>query len=266
MKLFDTLAKYQKNINLKKSEEYYFYINNRFLLSNIERYKYLLDIKNEFDIIRANIIIHAIKNKNVLDKTIIYAYEASNMKTEDVIDFVHEQMVGKPYLVDGDNKIYIPIFSRAINSLYYDQFGKLLKDPYNQLLDNFDSSCIDLFELYNFNLYNSLFTKLVTIYRDDHYLIAYHFDFHTIYIINDQGRLDSKIALFDKYLKRPNYSHIIERIKPAIEKYLQDDKRGMLEELRINKLISDKLIMKIKHRDIKIKTELESKIKWDSNW
>lgn len=261
MHFFETLSRYQKGVNFHKSGDYYFYINNRHLFSNIEMYHFLLDAKNEFDVIRANILIQAIQNKEKFEKVIIYAFKESNLRTNEVAKYIEKEVENLPYLVDGNNKIYIPIFSRSMNVLYNSQYGKLLREPYSKLITNFSTSCIDLFEMYNFALYDSLFTKFVTIYRDDKVMVVYHFDFKTVYIINNQGRLDARIALFDKYLKNPDDMHIIERIKPVIERYLDSDREGMYQSLIANNLISEKMIYKIKHKEYRFQRKLKRKAK-----
>ncbi len=251
MTLFEILERKQKRINYRKSEDYFYFEENRQLLPNIEMYRFLFTPKNEFDVIRANIVIRALKNKAVLDDTIEYAYHGSMMNTSDAMNFIHERMTGLPYIQEGDNKIYIPIFSKAINTLYYQDYGRLLKAPYNLLFTEFASSCIDPFETYSFSLYDSMFTKLITVYRNDDILVAYHYDFHSLYIINDQGRLDAKIALFDRYIRKPVTNHIIDRIKPVIEAYLNDDRKAFLLALAENDLVSWKLINEIKKSDEK---------------
>ncbi len=261
MHFFETLSRYQKGVNYHKSEDYYFYVNNRHLFSNIEMYHFLLDAKNEFDVIRANILIKAIQNKEKFEKTIIFAYNKSDLRTDEVAKFIKKETASLPYLVDGNSKIYIPIFSRSVNSLYTSQFGKLLKDPYSKLLTNFSTSCIDLFEMYNFALYDSLFTKFITIYKDNKVMVVYHFDFKTIYFINNQGRLDARIALFDRYLKNVDDSRIIERIKPVVERYLDNDREGMYQSLIVNNLISEKMIYKIKHQEYRFKRKLKRRAK-----
>ena len=261
MHFYETLSHYQKGVNYHKSEDYYFYLNNRHLFSNIEMYHFLVDAKNEFDVIRANILIKAIQNKEKIEKAIIYAFQESKLRTDEVTKYIQKETSDLPYLIDGNNKIYIPVFSRSLNTLYNSQYGKLLQDPYSKLLKNFSTSCIDLFEMYNFSLYDSLFTKLVTIYRDEKVMVVYHFDFKTIYIINNQGRLDARIALFDKYLKNPTDLNIIKRIKPVIERYLDDDREGMYQALISNNLISEKMIYKIKHREYRFKRMLKRKAK-----
>lgn len=261
MNLYETLVKNQANvIKHFESEDYLFYNENRYLLNNIPLYRFLNIPKNDFDVIRANIILRAILNKKDLDKAISFAYGSSTMKTDEARIYITERMVNHPYLLQNNNRIYIPIFSKAINVLYYKDFGKLLKSPYNKLLTDYAASCIDIFEAYNFSLYNSSFTKLVTIYQNKDILVAYHYDFKTLYFINNQGRLDAQIALFDKYMKKIVDNHIMERTKGVIEAYLNDDRETMYKELIKNNLISEKLIYKIKSKEYKFHHKKESKI------
>lgn len=261
MNLFLTLANYQKDVNISSIEEYYFYLQNRHLLANMEMYRFLLESSDDFDIIRANIIIKAIKNKKAIEEAILYAYKESKMNSNGATRYVNDSLEELPYLEEGTNKIYVPIFSRAINSFYSSKYAKLLKEPYAKLINKFKSSCVDLFEVYNIKLYESLFTRLVTIYKQDDVIAMYHFDFKTMYIINSQGRCDAKIPIFDKYLKNPSSDHIVNRLKAVAIKYIEDDKEGFLDALKDNKLISEKLIAKIRHDDVKLKQSIERKIK-----
>lgn len=261
MHLYKELAKKQKNHRslLRNSEEFNFYFQNRTLLNGITIYKYFLSIQDDFDLIRANIILRALLNKKALDKAIVYAFKESKMKTDEVAEFVSENRAGLPYIVENNQKLYVPLFNRSINELYFKDFGKLLKKPYSTLINEFESSCVDSFEMYNFSLFDSLFSKLIILDKSDKLLIAYHFDFRTIYFINNQGRLDAKIALFDKYLHHQQYGHIIDRVKPVIEAYKNDDREGLYNALISEKLISKKLIYKIKHKEFKWKRKLQRK-------
>lgn len=251
MNLYKTLQKFQKNKSFQKSDDYYFFIKNASVLQPFECYKKLLYPDNEFDIIRANIVILSILNKNKLDDYILYAYRDSTLKTDQVKIFIQDSMSGRPYVLDNKNKMYVPIFSRIINELYYKNHGKLLKDPYNKIMTNYSKICIDLFETYNFALFDSLFTKFVNIYQTNDYAAYYHFDYEAIYIVNNQGRLEVKISLFDKYLKNPNKDNVIERIKDVAKAYLDYDREQLINLLKNNELISNKLIKKIIKRQTK---------------
>ena len=261
MNLFDTLALYQKGVKVTRSEYYYFFVQNRHLLNGIEMYRFLLDPKDIFDIIRANIIIQAIKNKRVIEEAIVSSYKESSLNTEAARIAVQSSLIDLPYVLEGTSKFYVPIFSRAVNAFYNAEFGKVLKEPYAKLMSKYHTSCVDLFDMYNFALYDSLFTKLVTVMKSDDVVAMYHFDFKTMFIINSQGRCDAKICIFDKYLKNPTTDHIIDRLKVVAQKYIDDDKDGFLKALLENKLISEKLIFKIKHQDFKAARKVERKAK-----
>lgn len=259
MQLYSTLEKYQKIKSYRHSDDYHFYLENRHLFANIDAYRFLLMPTNEFDVIRANIVIEAIKNKKILDEAIIYAFKESSLKTNEVSRFLEEKMAKLPYIQDGSNKIFVPIFSRATNQLYAKNFGKLMRAPYSRLLKDFSNSAIDLFDVYNFSLYNSMFTRFVPLYQDDKILVVYHYDFMSLYIINNEGRLDAKLALFDKYIRRPDFGHIIERLKAVVDAYLLDDREALYNALIDNKFISARLIHKIKHREYRFKKRLSRK-------
>ena len=77
----------------------------------------------------------------------------------------------------------------------------------------------------------------------------FHYDTNTIYFINDQGRLDTSIVLFDRYLRHPNYSHMLERIKPVVDAYFAFDREALIKALHENGFISNTLLNLIKFRD-----------------
>ncbi len=259
MDLYYTLERKQKSKGFYKKEEFFFYLDHRYLFSNLPIYKSFLRIEDDFDLIRANIIIRAIQNKKAIEKAILYAYESSSLKTEEVPSFISKQLLNIPYIKEGNNKIYVPIFSRSTNLLYSKNYGKLLKKPFSRLIDKFDTSCIDLFDAYNFLLYSSLFSKLVPIYQDETLLVAYHYDFKTVYFINSQGRLDIKIALFDKYIKIPKEGDILDRLKAIVKPYIDNDKDAFYNALIEQELLSKKLIHRIKHKEYRYKRRLERK-------
>ena len=116
-----------------------------------------------------------------------------------------------------------------------------MEPPYNDLKNNFIDSSIDPFDTYGAELFNSFFTSLVKVDTNGKEVAYFHYDTNTIYIINDQGRLDLKIVLFDKYLRKINTNHMLERVTPVVRKYFENDKEGFLKALLENNLISKKL-------------------------
>lgn len=266
MQLYETLASNQKHKNFFKGEEYRFFLDYRHILESVPTFKYLSSGEDDFHIMRANIIIRSLLNKVEIEEALQFACNKSLkdygvLNHEFINDFVRERMANLPYLQEGNSKIYIPIFTRALNIVYANDFEKLQRAPYDSLLKQFDTSVIDPFELYNFDLYNSFFTKFIKIKQTSTEMAVYHFDYQTIYIINNQGRLDAKLALFDKHLKRINTNHILDRIAPVVDAYFDNNREKLYEALVSNELISSKLIHKIKHDEIMFNRKMDNKIK-----
>ena len=105
-------------------------------------------------------------------------------------------------------------------------------------MTNFENATVDPFDTYGAELYNSYFTSLIKISTNGRTTTFFHYDTNTLYFVNDQGRLDTKLVLFDKYIKKPVTSHMIERLVPVTEAYYANDKLRMLIALRDNKFIS----------------------------
>ena len=80
-------------------------------------------------------------------------------------------------------------------------------------------------------------------------LMLVHYDTNTIYFINEQGRLDASIVLFDRYIRHPNYSHMLERIKPVVDAYFDFDREGVINALYDNGFISSHLLHLIRFHD-----------------
>lgn len=266
MQLYETLANNQKHKYFFKGEEYRFFLDYRHILDSVPAFKYLSTGEDDFHVIRANIVIRSLLNKVEIEEALQFACNKSIkeygvLNHQFISNFVKERMSNMPYIQEGDSKIYVPIFTRALNLVYSNDFEKLQKAPYDALLKSFDTSVIDPFETYNFELYNSFFTKFLVIKQSATEMAVYHFDYQTIYFINNQGRLDAKIALFDKYLKRINTNHILDRIAPAVDAYFENNREKLYDELINNNLISAKLIHIIKHDEIMFERKMDKKIK-----
>ena len=140
------------------------------------------------------------------------------------------------------------IFFQSINSLYLNEPEKLNEYPYTDLLKSFAGLVIDPFDTYGYELYNTYFTKLVKIDTYKNEAAFFHYDTYTIYIINDQGRLDRKIVLFDRYMRRIVTTHMLERIRPVVKAYFANDKQEFINSLEKSGFISAKMLYKLTHK------------------
>ena len=157
-------------------------------------------------------------------------------------------MAGQPFFLDGDVKIYMPFFPKNVNLLYLTEPQQLLVYPYNELVNDFENSIIDAFDKYGSELFNSHFSRLVKVASNGRESAYFHYDFNTVYIINDQGRLDIKIRLFDKHMKRMENTHMLERLKPVMDAYFADNRQEFIENMRKSGFISEKMYHKIIHK------------------
>lgn len=250
-RLFDYLEKKQKHRTaFKESDEFEFFIENRYLLRKYPRYSFLFEKEDDdFLVMRANIIISALLNKEVLEKEIVSLSKVlTNDNTLDHIAYINaikERLLDCPYFVYKKEKIYIPILTPAVNYIYLHEPEKLLIAPYNSLIKDFSQILVDPFDVYGTSLFDSPFTRLINVGTNGKIVAFFHYDTNTIYFVNDEGRLDHKIVCFDKYMSRPNYNHMLERIKPVVDAYFNNSRSDLLVTLHENGLISSRVLSDI---------------------
>ena len=254
MNLFQYLErKKKKREQFEESEDYSFYQKNKGLLNKLPQFSYLTNKKEtDFRIMRANVIIHGLINKQIIEsevKNLVKYTENHEILThEQFVDTLKKRIVTRPYLDSAEGKIYIPFFSKSINMMYLNEPEKLNEYPYTELIKTFSSMAVDPFDTFGAELYNSHFTRLVKISTYKEVTAFFHYDTFTIYLINNQGRLDAKIVLFDKYLKKIYKNHMLERVRPVVDAYFSNNKQEFIKELHENTLISSKMFFKLTHK------------------
>lgn len=253
-KLFDYIAsKAKRRRGFSKSEEFHFFIENRHLLMRLPQFIHFYDIENDpFQIMRANIILFAFLNKEKMEEEIsnLRGYLSNNDNHQSFLKAYREIISELPYYLDNKDKIYIPFFSPSLNQIYANEPEKILTPSYQYLFDNFKNSVIDPFDTYGSEIYNSHFSRLVKVCQNDKETAYFHYDTNTIYFINEQARLDASIVLFDRYIRHPNYAHMLERIKPVVDAYFAFDREGTINALYQNGFISSHLLRRIKFHDM----------------
>lgn len=242
---FDLLEQYSRfSLDYRKSDEMAFFMRHRDMLVKSEQLAYLYDgDASDFLMIRANIIIYSLLNKLAIEKTLkdlAYLIEKDQV-TKFRIDF-KEQLEKLPCYSSKMNRIYVAFFSKAINLMYLTSPEDFLQFPFNQLKNDYSSSIIDAFDVYGAELFDSVFTRLVRIQTHGKEIAYYHYDFKTLYFVNEQGRLDAKVCLFDKYLEDFDLSNMVERLVPVCDAYYNNDRSAFIENLLKNKLISEKMV------------------------
>lgn len=251
MKLFETLARAQRETPFYHSDEYLFFVRNAYRLNESESFAYLSSPQNPFDVVRANIVIRSLINKEAIERfyrSISKLKESGKDEDAKLDEYMKNAMNGLPYLDYGEKKIYVPVFPISLAEIYGQNFEKLSAKPYKRLLNGYQAMLIDCFDYYGYALFSSFFTRLITIKKTQSLLVSYDYDAESLYFINDQGRLESRIAFFDKDLPSPNKNHMVKRIERVATAYLTHDREGLLLALKEEKLISEKLILSLSEK------------------
>ena len=265
MELFAKLERKQRFTFFNSGSENRFFIARSGLLSSLPMYQDLVRAQKPFDIIRANIIIRSILNKRKFDEvylTTARQYRRNGELPHDgeiaVRKAIEEAKRGMPYFEMGEERVYIPIFPRSINLIYSRNITRLEEKPLQALLgEGAETLVVDAFDTYGADLFNSYFTNLIKVSEYQGVVAYFDYDSLAIYFVNQQGRLDVNICLFDRQLGKRNMNHMLQRIRPVVDAYFRDDKEELMNTLVQNQLISSSLIYRIKSDETKFFSRLE---------
>ncbi len=259
MDLFLTLEKKQRKQNYQQCSEMKFFLENVSILNEAELFNIYKKASKPFDVVRANLIIRAIQNKDYIERSYLKIVKSDTLKgnepdpnspkIKDALELVFKSL---PYYLLNKEKIYIPIFSKTVNEIYTSSLNKLLKKPYRSLMKNFDAACVDPFDYYGSSIFNSYFTRLILLKKKGVYSSYYDYDSSSIYFVNGQGRLDASLCLFDVYLQNPSTNHMLGRLAGVVDAYYENNKDKMSKNLVENKLISRRIYNLIKSGDNEI--------------
>ena len=220
----------------------FFFAHQNILLAS-PLYQHLATIRTPFDYLRANIVILGLENQIIinqeLEKINQLLLNNQQISEDSRTKRLHEALRNRPYFEDAGIRIYVPLYSRSLNLLWQKKAVNELYTTYQVLNPAENSDILDPFEQYNFALYSSNFTSLVEIGGQGSARAYYHLDFMTLYFINDQGRLDVSIPLFDRRMKKFSTNHMIDRLAPVVRAFFNGDRSGMISALFNQKLISN---------------------------
>lgn len=271
MDLFQLLEKKQSKTAFQASSEMRFFLDNSGILEDFQMFARFGKAQKSFDVIRANIIIRSIINKRILEDAYEKALRISKkgitnpVEKEDFslttegLEIIAKARESLPYYEEEGNRIYIPILSRSVNKIYSGDITKLSTRPFRSLLRNVDIMLVDPFDTYGAGLFESYFTKLVCIRKEKNSYAYWDYDAASIYIINNEGRLDVSIALFDRGLKKKSPNHMMSRIVPAVDAFYKGDKNEFEKALVDNQLISSRLIYRNKYDERRLSDKFSKK-------
>lgn len=213
------------------------------ILSNYESTKAYLDCESGFDFICADIVILALLNKAKIEsfaEMFVSAHPGPR-----ALDAIHRDLPcfdwqGKP--------IYVPIFNPQINTRYASNLQALAVNPFEALRRGIglDAFYVTPFVEYAPAIFDSRFTSLLKIERQDNVTVFYSYSFETVYLISDEGTLEATIPLFDRDLSDPDRFDIPKRIQALMVPYFAFDKPGFIQALYDNRFISEDLLERIR--------------------
>ncbi|MCR5491508.1 MAG: hypothetical protein K6F32_05220 [Bacilli bacterium] len=245
------MEKKQRRTVFDQGDEMRYFLANNVLLADFPNFSNFRNATKPFDVIRANIIIRGIANRNAFVKVIktLREHEGEKNIEELAMKTLQKSIEGLPFYIDGATRIYMPFLPKTMNDIFLKSPEKLLQKKYLNLFRHSDSICVDPFDEYGPDLYNSTFTQLILVRRGQDSNAYYDYDSASIYFVNKQGRLDCRIAVFDRGIRRPNTHHMMQRLEPVVDAYYEFDKEKMKNALVDNQLISSSLLYKLNNAD-----------------
>ena len=245
MGFFDLLEKKQRPTPFSHGEELRFFLANVSLLSGYPSFRRMRKAKTPFAIVRANLVIRSIMNKKLVEEAIAKVRDSvlsGDLAEEKVRIAVAEVLRSIPYYEEGGAHIYVPFFERHVNSICSKNPERLLDKRYQNIINHAEIISIDPFDTYGPRVFASGFSSLKLLMDRGDSCAYYDKESYSIFIVNKQGRLDRRIALFDRYLADANDENIEFRTKEALECFYRFDYDNMIKALVENKLISSSLL------------------------
>ena len=266
MDLYDRLAKKQRFTFFNAGMENRYFLDHSSLLAVTPTFKRFSRAQAPFDIVRANIILRSIVNKRKIDETYVALSRAyrkdGEIRHDDeaaIKSVMAEVKKELPCLtLENGERIYVPILPKSLNQAYDTHPMRFEEKGYKALLGNqYDMMVIDPFDAYGYKLFDSYFTNWILIRECNGVGAFFDYDSLSIYFINSQGRLDARICVFDRAIRKRYTNHMMERITPVVDAYFRDDREGLYRELVDNQLISSKLIYRIKSDEQKLLSRMD---------
>ena len=242
---FELLEKKQRPTHWEHGEEMRFFLANNVFLQDYPTFRRLRKASSPFAVMRANIIIRAIISKKTIESAImgvvngVLSGELAKAKAKEAVESALENL---PHFTDGAKEIYIPFIEKNINHIVVNEPERLLDKRYQNLLRHADIISIDPFDEYGPSIFASMFSPLELLCQNEDSCAYFDRASESIFIVNKQGRLDCRIALFDRYLANPSMDDIEVRTRAALDYFYRFDFDNMVKSMVENRLISSSLL------------------------
>lgn len=201
-------------------------------------------IPDTFSLIKANVILQSLINKEEIEARAKVYNTSSSLSAPELVPFIYSRL---PYvtLKEGEKtrKIYVPFFSNELNEGYSENPALLKDSKFAEARNNPENVFTDPFRALSFALFESPFTDLVKIARDDEQELEafYHIDTETIFVIDKEGGLEEQIPLFEtEDHPRLSKTHLFPRLVALMDFYFAGDRDAFIDALSSSGFISEK--------------------------
>ncbi len=205
-----------------------------------------------FHLLKAYIVLIGLDNRKKINEYLTKHENDFNM------DEYHRFLSMLPQIEDKDNPIFIPTYSRSINSRYYSHPEVFSHFPYNTLIKDDKASIIDPFIVYGSELFFTFCNVLKLKTYDKESFACYHEKMETVYIINDNGGLEASIPLFDEKMKDKDKTNLYDRLSVIVKDYYDLDRISFIQHLIDEHLISEQLKNDLSHYEMKTQKRKDS--------
>lgn len=191
-----------------------------------------------FDIIKSCAVLRGLKNRELLNDDYLQFPQEQLSKHS----IQHSLQLQIPFFLKDDIKIFVPTYSKEINKIYSSNPSLLKEESYERYLKDENYDIVNPFITYGFELLDSCFTRLIKLQAEkDNIKVFYHYDFETLFFVDNELNLIGELPIFDEKAKFNDYIHLFEVLNIVSFDYLNNDIYKLFEHLKEFKLLSSSL-------------------------
>lgn len=191
-----------------------------------------------FDIIKSTIVLQGLENRKRLN-TDYLQFPREQLQRKEIQTALLEQL---HYIDDGENRIYIPTYSKKVNEIYF-RYPFLLKDEeYSLYLKNENFDIVNPFETYGFLLLESPMTRLIRLNTSkDDIRVYFHMDFETLFFVKSDLTLVCELPIFDEKTKRTEFLNLFDDLEIIAKDYFDGNIHKLFQDLKNKNFLSSSL-------------------------
>ena len=209
MGFLEVLNKHAYKINMNQCSSYKMIIQEKALF---DRYRVNVKIKNEFDLVRYEILYRGLFNmkqiedaydKFVFDNYDILSYLNYDEKVRMFNADLKDVLSSMPMFYDeaNDINIYMPIYDSSLNHKIVNNYELLQLKHHKEYINSLKIDVNTPIELYGEKLYLTDFSPLKNVYEDERHICIYFDTFKKMYIIKkDTKTILNEIVFVDHYI------------------------------------------------------------------